>query len=82
MALDLELDAFARMKEQLLVTHEGKFVVIHDQKLVGAYDSAENAYTAGVQAFGQDLFLVKKVLREEPVYTNHALANGLINARL
>lgn len=81
MTLDLELDAFARMKEQFLVTYEGKFVVMCDQKLLGAYDSAENAYSAGVQAFGQRPFLVKKVIREEPVYINHALANGLLNAR-
>jgi hypothetical protein len=82
MALDLELEAFARMKEQLLSSHEGKFVLFYDQKLVGAYDSAENAYTAGVKAYGQEPFLVKKVLRDEPIFTNHALANGLIHARL
>jgi hypothetical protein len=53
------------MKEQLLVTHEGKLVLFYDQKFVGAYDSAENAYIAGVRAYGQEPFLVKKVVREE-----------------
>jgi hypothetical protein len=70
------------MKGKLLESYEGKFVVLRDRKLVGAYDSAENAYTAGVKAFGQEPFLVKKVTREEQVYTNHALAHGLIHARL
>jgi len=82
MALERELEAFARMKTQLLSSHDGKFVLVHDEQLIGAYDSAENAYSAGVQSFGQEPFLVKKVTREEPVYTNHALANGLIHARI
>lgn len=78
----LELDAFARMRTKLLDTYEGKFALIHAETLAGAYESAENAYTAGVKAFGEEPFLVKQIVREDAVYTNHALANGLIHARI
>lgn len=80
MPLETELALFARMKEQLLSSHEGKFVLIHGEEFVGAFDSAENAYSAGVARFGQEPFLVKKVTAREEVYRNQALSLGLIHA--
>ena len=56
--------------------------MIHGEEFVGAFDSAENAYSAGVARFGQETFLVKKVTAREEVYRNQALSLGLINARL
>jgi hypothetical protein len=82
MALELELDAFARMKEQLLTAYEDKFVLLKGEQFLGSYDTAEAAYNAGVGAFGQEPFLVKKVSRVEQVFTNHALSHGLIHAHL
>lgn len=82
MPLETELAVFARMKEQLLSSHEGKFILIHGEELVGAFDSAENAYAAGVAHFGREPFLVKKVTAREEVYRNQALSLGLIHARL
>lgn len=81
MALEIELGVYERMKDQLLSSYEGKFVLIHQEDFLGAFDSAENAYNEGVRAFGQSPFLVKKVTRTEPVFTNHALTHGLIHAR-
>ena len=82
MPLETELGVFARMKAQLLTSYEGKFVLIHGEEFVGAFDSAENAYAAGVGHFGQEPFLVKKVTPQEEVYRNQALSLGLIHARL
>jgi len=82
MPLEIELGVFAGMKDRLLSSHEGKFVLIHGEEFVGAFDSAENAYSAGVARFGQETFLVKKVTAREEVYRNQALSLGLINARL
>ncbi|MHB1516518.1 MAG: hypothetical protein ACYCVY_12645 [Acidiferrobacteraceae bacterium] len=70
------------MKKQFLSLYEGKFVLIHGEEFVGAFDSAENAYAAGVGRFGQEPFLVKKVTPHEEVYRNQALSLGLIHARL
>lgn len=82
MPLETELGVYARMKDQLLSSYEGKFVLIHGEDFLGAFDSAENAYSAGVDRFGRDPFLVKKVTAQDEVYRNQALALGLIHARI
>jgi len=82
MTLDAEIEYFEKMKAKLLAEHEGKFVVIFNQQLQGAYDTVENAFNAGVQAYGDQQFLVRKVLPAEPNLTNLALLHGLINAHL
>jgi len=70
------------MKADLLNNHEGKFALIRGEEFVGAYDSAQNAYTEGVKRFGCESFLVKRISEQEEVYRNQALALGLLHARL
>jgi hypothetical protein len=82
MPLETELGVYARMKQDLLSSYEGKFVLIHGEEFIGAFDSAENAYSVGVARFGRDSFLIKKVTAQEEVYRNQALSLGLIHARL
>jgi hypothetical protein len=82
MALEKELAQFAKIKPDLLKNHEGKFALIHGEDFLGAYDSAENAYTEGVRRFGRSSFLVKKISEHDEVYRNQALSLGLMNARL
>ncbi len=82
MPLETELAVFARMKDQLLLSYDGKFVLIHGEEFVGAFDSAQNAYSEGVKRFGQEAFLVKRVAAREEVYRNQALSMGLIHARI
>jgi hypothetical protein len=80
MALEEEIRFFEKNKARLLADHEGKFVVIEGERLLGAYDTVENAYNAGLQAFGDRQFLVRKVSSAEQNLTNLALLHGLINA--
>jgi len=82
MPLEKELAVYEKMKTDLLKTHNGKFVLIHAEDFCGAFDTAENAYNEGVQRFGRDPFLVKKVSEKEEVYRNQALSLGLIHARI
>jgi len=82
MALEQELALYEQMKPELLKNHEGKFVLIRHDQFLGAFDSAENAYTEGVKRFGREVFLVKKVTKEDEVYRNQALALGLMHARI
>lgn len=82
MPLEKELALFDKMKTELLKNHEGKFVLMHGDEFLGAYDTAENAYAEGVKRYGRDPFLVKKVSQQEEVYRNQALALGLMNARI
>ena len=80
--LDRELAHFSKIKEKLLKNHPNKFALIKDKDFIGAFDSATNAYEAGVQRFGNSVFLVKRITEEEEVYRNQGLDLGLLNARL
>jgi hypothetical protein len=82
MPLEKELATYARMKDELLRSHDGKFTLIHGDEFCGAYDTAENAYSEGVKRFGREPFLVKRILAQEEVYRNQALSLGLIHARI
>lgn len=82
MALEKELARFEELKTDLIANHNGKFALIQGEQFIGAFDSAENAYTEGVKRFGRTEFLVRKISEREPVYTNQALCLGLINAHL
>jgi hypothetical protein len=48
--------------------------------LVGAVDTPENAYKAGLERFGNTSFLIKQVLPQDPVAHVPALSLGLIRA--
>lgn len=80
MPLKEEIQYFEKNKAKLLADHEGKFVVIRGDHLLGAYDTVENAYNAGIKAYGDQQFLVRKATASEHDLTNLALMHGLINA--
>jgi hypothetical protein len=82
MPLERELAYFSAERLSLLENHKGKFVLIKDEKLIGAFDTAATAYGKGVSMFGLEPFLVKQVLEQDEVYRNAALGLGLINARI
>lgn len=82
MPLEKELSYYNSIRDDLIKNHEGKFALIKGETLVGTFDRAESAYTEGVKLFGNQAFLVKQILREEPVETIPALTVGLMNARL
>lgn len=63
--LDTELKTYEHNREHLLGTSEGKFALIHGNRVVGIYDSKMDAITAGYQQFGNVPFLVKQLLKVE-----------------
>ncbi len=82
MPLEKELAFFESKKAELLKTHAGKFALIHGDEFIDAFDTAENAYDAGVDKFGKAAFLVKRISNEPEVYRNQAFVLGLMNARI
>ena len=64
--LDSELRTYEHNRDQLLGSSEGKFVLIHGDRVVGIYDSKMDAIAAGYQQFGNVPFLVKQILKVEP----------------
>jgi hypothetical protein len=59
-ALETELKTYEEQKDKLL-THEGKFVVIHGSEILGVYGSYEDALKAGYEKYKLEPFLVKKI---------------------
>jgi hypothetical protein len=67
--LSIELGLFAAHKEKWLKDHSGDYVVAQGTTVLGFFDSWEQAFRSGINAFGvRDDFLVKQVLPQEPVY--------------
>jgi hypothetical protein len=59
--LDAEIATFERMKPDLERHHMGKWVVIHEEELVGAFDSLNSAASQAVSRFGRGPYLIRQV---------------------
>ena len=56
-----EIAAYDRMRPDLEIEHLGEWVVIHAEKLVGTYDSFEDAADDAVRRFGRGPYLIRQV---------------------
>ena len=75
MKLSQEYQAYKARKDELLVKHEGKFVLIKGDEIIDIFASYEDALKEGLKKFGNIPFLVKQIRREEEVnffYSNVA----------
>ena len=62
-----ELEAYEKMRKELLERYRGKVVAIKDGKVVGVYDSEEEAFKDVVEKYGLVPVLIKRVVeREKP----------------
>ena len=59
--LDTELAAFEAMRNDLEAHHMGKWVLVHDGKLVNVYDGFEAAAEDAVAKFGRGPYLIRQV---------------------
>jgi hypothetical protein len=62
-ALDLDFDiaAYEAMRADLEAHSMGRWVVVRDRQLVGAYDSFERAAEEAVRRFGRGPYLIRQV---------------------
>jgi len=65
-ALTKETETYKKLLPSLLI-NQGKFAVIYGDKLIGAYDSYEDALKIGYKECGINPFLVKKISAEENI---------------
>jgi hypothetical protein len=61
--LSKELKTYEANLENLLGSHEGKFVLIYGDKVLGTFDSQMDAITWGYRELGNVPFLVKQVVK-------------------
>jgi len=77
--LKLELETYEQHKSELVAQHEGKFVLISGQDVLGQWNTYEDAVTAGYLKCGIDKpFLVKQISEEERI---HFTTQGLMGCQ-
>ena len=59
--LNEEITAYENFRSDLEANHMGKWVIVHDRKLIGIYDSFELATEDAVRKFGRGPFLIRQV---------------------
>lgn len=59
--LDQEISAYDEMRADLEAKHTGKWVVVHDRKLVNLYESFDEAAAEAVKLFGGGPYLIRQV---------------------
>ena len=68
MSLEKELETYKSHLPELRAAHEGKFVLIHGDKVVDTFSTYEDAIKSGYQQFKAEPFLVKRIHSIEPVF--------------
>jgi hypothetical protein len=67
MELDRELETYRRELPRLLAEgHEGKFALVHGDRVDSLWDTDQQAYEEGCKRFKLELFLVQQVVKDEP----------------
>jgi hypothetical protein len=56
-----ELAAHARMEQDLARRHLGKIALVHGDEVVGAFDTADDAFLEGFRHFGHVRVMVKEI---------------------
>lgn len=75
--LSAETAFYEEHREELKRLHSNRYVLIHGQKMHGAYDTQGAAIDAGYRMFGEGPFLVRKTGEGAPVISNPALSLGV-----
>ncbi len=68
-SLQKELEYFKAHQKELVVQHEGKFLVIKDQQVQGVYDTEMEAYTDAQNKFELGTFLIQQCVPGQEGYT-------------
>ena len=76
--LAVETAYYDEHAQDLLLTYPNRFLLIHGDKLIGAYESRSEAVAEGVRRYGQGPFLVRRTGDETMVLTAPALTLGLL----
>ena len=62
--LEREQSFYHTHVEEFTNLYKGKVLLIKGEELIGIFDSEEEAYSEGVRRFGNEPFLIKRVIEE------------------
>ena len=60
-ALSKEIAAYKRMRDVVEADHFGEWVLVHDEQLVGSFNSFEAAAQVAMERFGRGPYLIRQV---------------------
>lgn len=78
--LERERTFYTAHETEWLTAHPGRFVVVKGERLLGAFDSMQEALAAGAAAFGLRSFLVRRLGEKQADINIPALSLGLLRA--
>ena len=61
MPLETEINAYEQMRDEFERLYKGKFVVIHGNEFVGAFDDLDSAAKEAIRQFGSGPYLIRQV---------------------
>lgn len=64
--LNEEIAAYDAMRDQIEFLYAGKWVLVHDRQLIGAYNSFKAAAADAARRFGRKDFLIRQVATPIP----------------
>jgi len=59
--LEREMATFERKRSELEADHTGEWIVLHEDELVGAFETFEAAAEEAVRRFGRGPYLIRQV---------------------
>jgi len=65
LALREELDFFEHHRFELLERHPGKYALVKGSELAGIFESETDAVGAGYRRYGNEPFLVKRIVEAD-----------------
>ncbi len=77
--LQTEVHFYNTHKAEYLKLYKGQFALIKGEQFIGAFTTEAEAYTAGVERFGNQPFLIKQVVENDTTVSFPALTVGAIN---
>jgi len=78
--LERERKYFEAHRGELLEKYPGKYALIKNEKLIGTFDSLEDALSEGARLYGTDSFLVRKIEETDEKIYIPALTLGILRA--
>lgn len=61
MNVNREIAAYEKLQRELEANHMGKWVLIHEEKLVAVFESFEDAAAQAVEKFGRGPYVIRQV---------------------
>ena len=64
--IEKEIVAYELMRDELEEDHKGKWVLVHDEELIGAYTSFQVAANEAAKRFGRGPYLIRQIGARPP----------------